>query len=143
MAAVDRYARGAGGWLPHGYDGVNAMLAPTAPVATERFELVRSEGRDGRGVSIERFLDAKAGAVLLRLCSDDEVMVEAMRADDSMPIRIGSIEEVLRDGSRVCHVRYRYAADAGSRRRRQGASIWSARKMPLATRATTAIATTC
>ena len=112
--SVDHYARGAGGLLPHGYDGVNAMLAPAAPVATERYVLVRSEGRDGRGVSIERFLDAKAGAVLLRLCSDDEVIVEAMRVDDSMPARIGGIEEVLRDGSRVCHARYRYAADAGT-----------------------------
>ncbi|OBV39387.1 RHS repeat-associated core domain-containing protein [Janthinobacterium psychrotolerans] len=110
----DRYARSAGGLLPHGYDGVNAMLAPAAPAATERYELVRSEGRDGRGVTIERFLDAKAGAVLLRLCSDDEVIVEAMRVDDSMPARIGSIEEVLRDGSRVCHARYRYTADAGT-----------------------------
>jgi len=110
----DRYARGAEGWLPHGYDGVNAMLAPTAPVETERFELVRSEGRDGRGVSITRFPDAKAGAVLLRLCTDDEAMVEAMRADEHLPTRIGSVEEVLRDGSRVCHVRYRYGADIGT-----------------------------
>ena len=112
--SIDRYARGAGGLLPHGYDGVNAMLAPSAPVATERYELVRSEGRDGRGVSVARFADARAGTVLLRLCTDDEAIVEAMRIDDSVPARIGSIEEVLRDGSRVCHARYRYATDVGT-----------------------------
>ncbi|MGK5025457.1 RHS repeat-associated core domain-containing protein [Janthinobacterium sp. RB2R34] len=110
--SLDRFTRGADGWLPHGYNGVNAMLAPSAPLKTERFELVRSEGRDGRGVSIEHFRAAKAGAVLLRLCTDDETMVEALRLDDSVPARIGSIEEVLRDGSRVRHVRYRYAAGA-------------------------------
>lgn len=107
----DRYARAKGGWLPHGYDGVNAMLAPSAPIATQRFALVRSEGRDGRGVSIDRFMEAKPGEVLLRLRSDDGGVLEAMRGAEETAIHIGSIDEVLPDGSRLCHVRYAYAVE--------------------------------
>ncbi|MDN2673693.1 DUF4150 domain-containing protein [Janthinobacterium sp. SUN026] len=109
--SIDRYARAEGGWLPHGYDGVNAMLAPTAPVATQRFALVRSEGRDGRGISIDRFMDAKPGAVLLRLRSDDGGVLEAMRGESEKAIHIGRVDEVLPDGSRLCHVRYAYAIE--------------------------------
>ncbi|ATD59989.1 MAG: RHS repeat-associated core domain-containing protein [Janthinobacterium svalbardensis] len=109
--SVERYARAEGGWLPHGYDGVNAMLAPSAPVATQRFALVRSEGRDGRGISIDRLMDAKPGAVLLRLRSDDGSVLEAMRGHEEQAIYIGSIDEVLPDGSRLCHVRYAYASE--------------------------------
>ena len=90
----DRYARAEGGWLPHGYDGVNAMLAPSAPIATQRFALVRSEGRDGRGISIDRFMEAKPGEVLLRLRSDDGSVLEAMRGETEKAIHIGSIDEV-------------------------------------------------
>lgn len=108
--SLDRFKRGADGWLPHGYDGVNAMLAPSGPVRVERFVLVRTQERDGRGVTIERFPDARAGEVLLRLRGDDESVVEALREGDNEPARIASIEEVLGDGSRVCHVRYQYAA---------------------------------
>lgn len=108
--SLDRFKRGADGWLPHGYDGVNAMLAPSGPVRVERFVLVRTQERDGRGVTIERFPDARAGEVLLRLRGDDESLVEALREGDNEPARIASIEEVLGDGSRVCHVRYQYAA---------------------------------
>ncbi|WFR80907.1 RHS repeat-associated core domain-containing protein [Janthinobacterium rivuli] len=107
----DRYARAEDDWLPHGYDGVNAMLAPSAPVATQRFALVRSEARDGRGVSIERLIDARPGEVLLRLRSDDGSVLEAMRAEMEKAIHIGRIDEVLPDGSRLCHVRYQYAAE--------------------------------
>ena len=105
-----RFKRGADGWLPHGYDGVNAMLAPSGPVRVERFELMRTQERDGRGVTIERFPAARAGEVLLRLRGDDESLVEALREGDNEPARIASIEEVLGNGSRVCHVRYQYAA---------------------------------
>ncbi|MCM2566317.1 PAAR-like domain-containing protein [Janthinobacterium kumbetense] len=109
--SIDRYARAEGGWLPHGYDGVNAMLAPSAPIATQRFALVRSEGRDGRGISIDRLIDAKAGEVLLRLRSDDGGVLEAMRGEAEQAIHIGSIDEILPDGSRLCHVRYAYAIE--------------------------------
>ncbi|MGF6118675.1 RHS repeat-associated protein [Janthinobacterium lividum] len=109
--SVDRFARAEGGWLPHGYDGVNAMLVPSAPVATQRFALVRSEGRDGRGISIDRLIDAKPGDVLLRLRSDDGGVLEAMRGEAEQAIHIGSIDEILPDGSRLCHVRYEYAAE--------------------------------
>ncbi|WP_219133122.1 RHS repeat-associated core domain-containing protein [Janthinobacterium sp. UMAB-60] len=109
--SVDRYARAEDGWLPHGYDGVNAMLAPSAPVATRRFALARSEGRDGRGISIDRSIDAKPGEVLLRLRSDDGSVLEAMRGETEKAIHIGRIDEVLPDGSRLCHVRYAYASE--------------------------------
>ncbi|MDQ4627952.1 RHS repeat-associated core domain-containing protein [Janthinobacterium lividum] len=109
--SVDRFARAEGGWLPHGYDGVNAMLVPSAPVATQRFALVRSEGRDGRGISIDRLIDAKPGDVLLRLRSDDGGVLEAMRGEAGKAIHIGSIDEILPDGGRLCHVRYEYAAE--------------------------------
>lgn len=108
--SLDRFKRGADGWLPHGYDGVNAMLAPSGPVRVERFVLVRTQERDGRGVTIERFPAARAGEVLLRLRGDDESVVEALREGDNEPARIASIEEVLGNGSRVCHVRYQYVA---------------------------------
>ncbi|MGX9715024.1 RHS repeat-associated core domain-containing protein [Janthinobacterium lividum] len=109
--SVDRFARAEGGWLPHGYDGVNAMLVPSVPVATQRFALVRSEGRDGRGISIDRLIDAKPGDVLLRLRSDDGGVLEAMRGEAEQAIHIGSIDEILPDGGRLCHVRYEYAAE--------------------------------
>ena len=111
--SIDRFARDQGGWLPHGYDGVNAMLAPSVPLATQRFALLRREGRDGRGISIERFPDAQPGAVLLRLRSDDGSVIEAMREAFPRPPRIGRVDEVLADGSRICHVRYQYAAETG------------------------------
>jgi len=107
----DRYARAEGGWLPHGYDGVNAMLAPSAPIATQRFALVRSEGRDGRGISIDRFMEANPGEVLLRLRSDDGSVLEAMRGETEQSPSIGRVDEVLADGSRLCHVRYAYASE--------------------------------
>ncbi|MGK5059464.1 glycohydrolase toxin TNT-related protein [Janthinobacterium sp. LB2P49] len=109
--SIDRYARAEGGWLPHGYDGVNAMLVPSAPIATQRFALVRSEGRDGRGIHIDRCMDAKPGEVLLRLRSDDGSVLEAMRGNEDKAIHIGSIDEVLSDGTRLCHVRYAYAVE--------------------------------
>lgn len=116
----DIYARGTDGWLPHGYDGVNAMLAPTPPLRTERFVLVRSVARDGRGVSIEQWPAALPGAVLLRVVSDDGVAVEAIREESDRGIqsdphghpRIGRVEEVQTGDKRICHVRYQYAAGA-------------------------------
>ena len=126
--SLDHFTRGADGWLPHGYNGVNAMLAPCGPLRVERFELVRTQERDGRGITIERFPDAREGEVLLRLRGDDESIVEALREGDSEPARIASIEEVLGDGSRVCHVRYQYAAaDSGMDLVRQSNVLGDAR----------------
>ncbi|MFZ3288076.1 MAG: PAAR-like domain-containing protein, partial [Telluria sp.] len=83
--SVDTFVRDAAtpdGWLPHGYDGVNAMQAPGAPARAERFELRRSAGRDGRGISVERYAQARPGEVLLRVLSDDGRVLEAMRDQD-------------------------------------------------------------
>ena len=96
-----------------GYDGVNAMRDAGAPLCVERFVLTRSAARDGSGISIALRLDAKPGQLLLRVTSDDGAVVEAMRDDaTSETPRIGRVEEVLEDGTRICHVRYAYARDA-------------------------------
>ncbi|GAB2854585.1 hypothetical protein GCM10027277_23890 [Pseudoduganella ginsengisoli] len=119
--STDTFTKGPDGWLPHGYDGVNAMLAPGAPLRVQRFCLSRREERDGKGTAIERRHDARPGEVLLRIRTDDGVTIEALR-DGWLPLemgaepqtmapRIGRIEQVLPDGSRLCHVRYRYEAD--------------------------------
>lgn len=120
--STDTFLRGPDGVLPHGYDGVNAMLAPRTPLRAERYHLARSVGRDGRGIRIERRHDAQPGEVLLRLSTDDGLIVEAVRDDLLMaphqqaehvePPRIGRIEEVRADGSRICHVSYRYASES-------------------------------
>ncbi|WP_426336949.1 RHS repeat-associated core domain-containing protein [Pseudoduganella sp. R-31] len=118
--ANDTYLSGPDGWLPHGYQGVNAMLAPRAPVRAQRYYLGRHAGRDGNGIQIERIHEAKPGEALLRIRTDDGLMLEALRdgylpeevADDApvaMP-RIGRVERVDVDGSRQCLVRYRYEA---------------------------------
>ncbi|MES3020990.1 MAG: RHS repeat-associated core domain-containing protein [Pseudomonadota bacterium] len=109
--------------LPHGYEGVNAMRSPGLPELAERYPLSRSEGRDGRGISIERFAHAKAGELLLRVRSDDGQVLEAMRdgmvhpsrftgnRGPAIPPRIGRVEEVRADGTRICHVRYEYEVE--------------------------------
>ncbi|HEY0585751.1 MAG TPA: RHS repeat-associated core domain-containing protein [Pseudoduganella sp.] len=118
--STDTFTAGPDGWLPHGYDGVNAMLAPRAPVRTQRFYLARRTERDGSGIIIERHHAARPGEVLLRVRTDDGLTIEALR-DALLPIesgpepqlaapRIGRIEQVLPDGTRLCHVRYRYEA---------------------------------
>jgi RHS repeat-associated protein len=102
-------------WLPHGYDGVNAMLEPGEAVRAERFSLRRSAGRDGNGVSIESFRDVKPGGLLLRVRQDDGHILEAMREQTLMPShepRIGQVDEVRPDGERIRHVRYVYEAEA-------------------------------
>lgn len=130
----DIFARGADGYLPHGYDGVNPMLKEGAPLRTERYVLARSEARDGRGISIAVWPEALPGDLLLRLTSDDGVVVEAMREELSVLCedesrvssltprghpdphshpRIGRVEEVLENGTRICHVRYCYGSDPG------------------------------
>jgi RHS repeat-associated protein len=110
----DTFSRGLDGYLPHGYDGVNPMLDAGAAVRTERFVLTRSTDRDGHGIGIALWPAALPGAVLLRVTSDDGTVIEAMRDDlvdaDASP-RIGRVEEVLDDGTRICHVRYAYALD--------------------------------
>ena len=119
--STDTFTAGPDGWLPHGYDGVNAMLAPGVPLRAQRFYLARRAERDGKGIVIERHHDARPGDVLLRIRTDDGVTIEALR-DGLLPVemgtepqamaqRIGRIEQVLPDGSRLCHVRYRYEAD--------------------------------
>lgn len=120
---TDVFTLGPDSWLPHGYDGVNAMLVASAPLACSCYYLSRSAGRDGKGVSIERQHDALPGEVLLRLRSDAGLVVEAMREHDSQAdnssaasirARIDRIEEVRADGTRLCHVRYRYEAETSS-----------------------------
>ena len=119
--STDTFLSGPDGWLPHGYDGVNAMLAPRAPVRAQRYYLSRRAERDGKGITIERHHEARPGEVLLRVRTDDGLMIEAVR-DGHLPIelgaepeytapRIGRIEQVLPDGSRLCHAHYRYEAD--------------------------------
>ena len=120
--SIDTFETGPDGWLPHGYDGVNAMLAPRTPARVQRFYLTRRAERDGSGIIIERHHDAAPGAVLLRVRTDDGLAIEALR-DGYLPAeldadriftapRIGRIEQVMPDGTRVCHARYRYEADA-------------------------------
>ena len=128
--STDTFARSADGCLPHGYDGVNPMLEADVPLRSERFVLVRSAAADGRGLSVEQWPQALPGALLLRICCDDKgAVVEAMReelaeasvkserANSSDPHghpRIGRVEQVLDDGTRICHVRYQYAPDASN-----------------------------
>ncbi|PWF46706.1 RHS repeat-associated core domain-containing protein [Massilia glaciei] len=109
--------------LPHGYEGVDAMLSPGMPEQAERYTLRRSAGRDGRGISVERFSQAGAGELLLRVRSDDGQVLEAMRdrmvhpsrfagnRAPAVPPRIGQIDEVRADGTRICHVRYEYQVE--------------------------------
>jgi YD repeat-containing protein len=119
--STDTFEAGPDGWLPHGYDGVNAMLPPRAPARVQRFYLARRAERDGSDITIERHHDARPGAVLLRVRTDDGLTIEALR-DAYQPAelaadrvvtapRIGRVEQVLPDGTRVCHARYRYEAD--------------------------------
>ncbi|MCU6432911.1 DUF4150 domain-containing protein [Undibacterium sp. Jales W-56] len=131
--STDTFILGLDSWLPHGYDGINAMLVARAPLATKRYYLSRSAARNGKGISIERYHDAKPGEVVLRLRSDAGHVVEALCENDldtrepavsSTPNlteqvaqvtrvpRIGRIEEVRIDGSRLCHVTYRYEAES-------------------------------
>ncbi len=107
----DTFSRGADGYLPHGYDGVNPMLDAGAPLRAERFVLVRSAARDGRGIRVATWPDAAPGKLLLRITTDDGSVVEAMRADLRGPPCIDRVEEVLDDGTRICHVRYGYEGD--------------------------------
>ncbi|MBI3229502.1 MAG: DUF4150 domain-containing protein, partial [Burkholderiales bacterium] len=108
------FTLGEDAWLPHGYDGVNAMLAPQAPLGVKRYYLSRNQGLDGRGYSVESWMQAQAGEVLLRIKNDDGRVLEAIRAIDSCANQwptIGYVDEVLHDGSRVCHVHYQYAIE--------------------------------
>ncbi|MDQ1829738.1 RHS repeat-associated core domain-containing protein [Massilia scottii] len=117
---VDSFAPAPDGFLAHGYDGVNAMLAPRALVRTRRYCLARSTRRDGGGYDVERCHDAAPGQVLLRVRSSDGLTIEALRAPllaceqgaSGTPLapRIGRVEQVFPDGARSCHASYRYEA---------------------------------
>ncbi len=106
------FVRGPDAILPHGYDGVNAMLRPRAPLPVQRFHLARTQGRGGNGTTIERFHDAAPATLLLRVRTDSGVVLEAFR-DASDAVRIGHIDEVRPDGTRLCHARYAYQIEAG------------------------------
>lgn len=118
--SYDEFQRGADAWLPHGYDGVNAMLDPEPPLRVQRYHLVRSTDRDGKAIHVQRRDDAKPGEWVLKIRCDDGPTLECLRAailapepDPNVPEapRIGQIDQILPDGSRVCHVRYRYDHD--------------------------------
>ena len=118
--STDKFVRcpSADSWIPHGFDGVNAMDPASEPLLAERYTVCRSQGRDGRGITIERFPDAETGQVLLRVRSDEGQMLEAMRdhgreavASEARSSRIGRVDEVREDGSRVCQVRYEYETE--------------------------------
>jgi RHS repeat-associated protein len=129
--SADQFVQGPDGWLPHGYQGVNARLAPRAPVRTQRYYLAFSTAPDGTYTAIERFHQARPGEVLMRIHAVDGQVIEAIRdrqdASDTrkptqseeqtasvrmppMP-RIGRVEELRPDGSRICHVRYTYQTE--------------------------------
>ncbi|GGC23017.1 PAAR-like domain-containing protein [Pseudoduganella buxea] len=113
---VDTFVRGADGFLPHGYRGVNAMLPPSQSTMTQRFWLVRTVGRNGHGTTIDRYPEAQPGEVLLRVRTDDGLVVEAlsapMIAEDLVQPLIGRVEQVFPDGRRICHVTYTYERDS-------------------------------
>ncbi|MEJ2407490.1 MAG: RHS repeat-associated core domain-containing protein, partial [Candidatus Thiodiazotropha sp.] len=118
--STDTFEQGPDGWLPHGYDGANAMRKPQPPERVTRCYLTRSEERDGRGITIERLHEALPGEPLLRLRGDDGLLIEALRdetalnpqtSDPDQPPRIGRVEQILPDGRRVCHVTYHYEAE--------------------------------
>jgi len=99
-------------WLPHGYDGVNAMHPPGLAVHAERFSLRSALNRDGSGVSIDRYTDVQPEGLLLRVRSTDGRVLEAMQTASSRHgSRIGHVDEVRPDGTRICHVRYDYEAE--------------------------------
>ncbi len=117
---TDTFEQGPDGWLPHGYDGANAMRKPQPPERAARCYLTRSTERDGRGITIERLQDAHPGEPLLRLRGDNGLLIEALRDEASLdpqnsdpdgPPRIGRVEQILPDGRRICHVTYRYESE--------------------------------
>lgn len=107
------------GILPHGFHGLNMMLKPGAPVRAQRYCLVRTAGPDGRGTSIERFNNVQPDQVMLRVRTDSGIVLEAMRAPlltgeivqgpRTASARIGRVEQLFADGTRVCHAKYAYA----------------------------------
>jgi RHS repeat-associated protein len=118
--STDTFEQGPDGWLPHGYDGANAMRKPQPPERVTHCFLTRSEARDGRGITIERLHEARPGEPLLRLRGDNGLLIEALRDETALdpqtpdtvqPPRIGRVEQILPDGRRICHVTYRYEAE--------------------------------
>ncbi|WP_332878493.1 RHS domain-containing protein [Massilia sp. S19_KUP03_FR1] len=100
------------------------MLDAGAPLRAERFVLVRSAARDGSAITVMSWPDALPGELLLRITTDAGNVVEAMREespaqtiDDNAALpgraRIGRVEELLDEGTRICHVRYCYEPDPG------------------------------
>lgn len=104
------------GWLPHGYDGVNAMEPPGRPLEVVRFWLTRSVSHVGQGYTVQHNPDATPGEALLVVKTDFGLMVEAIRAPSSSEAktaapRIDSVFERRASGERICHVRYAYEAE--------------------------------
>ena len=117
---IDSFGSPVDGVLPHGYDGVNAMLAPRAALGTRRLRLGARVQRDGSGFDVQWRDGAAPGEVLLRVATRDGLVVEALRAEllpeelhskVVLPPRIGRLEQVLADGSRLLHASYRYACE--------------------------------
>jgi RHS repeat-associated protein len=116
---VELFRRGPDAWLPHGHQGVNAMLPAGMPSAAQRYLLAFSTARDEKYFSVEHFHDAKPGEALIRIHAIDGQIIEAIRderaLEDSvsypMPPRICRVEELRSDGSRICHVRYQYQTE--------------------------------
>lgn len=118
--SCDSFDQGPDGWLPHGYDGANAMRKPQPPERVTRCFLTRSEERDGRGITIERLHEARPGEPVMRVRGDDGLLIEALRDETALdpknpnidqPPRIGRVEQILPNGRRICHVTYRYETE--------------------------------
>ncbi|MDM5179742.1 DUF4150 domain-containing protein [Massilia sp. DJPM01] len=113
---VDTFHLAGSGCLPHGYEGVNAVMKPRALTPTRRYALARRAYAGGKGYTVVQVADAAPGEVLFRIATDDGAVLEALRADwlpgeldrENVPARIGRVEQVLGDGTRLAHVTYRF-----------------------------------
>jgi hypothetical protein len=133
----DIYHQGQSSWLPHGYQGINAMLEARSPIGAQRYYLNASTTLDGKTTQISFNPQAQAGEVLLRILTVDGHVLEALCDVQPEPLpsnaqqqsqeephepaqqlsiapvapRIACIDQVFEDGRRVRHVSYSYAAE--------------------------------
>lgn len=135
---TDTYEIGEGlgrhGWLPHGHDGVNAMLDPAPPLRVLRYVLRRSQRRDGQGYTVQHHPDAPAGGVLLSVAADDGTRLEAFRdpgAHDGDTRRIGRVDELCADGRRVTRAVYRYESELRPETTLPSFALTAAEALPL------------